>query len=180
MLQNIGIKVVLLPTYSAELSPIELQFGIPKCYISKSRQFGESLWTTILKSIALISHENVVNSYRHVLEELYRNPVAIPPSFVKIIQDWINSKTIFLWLISSSEQLCQFLLIIPFWFSSHRCSCNYTDTTKTLKHSTPVYSTPELYKLLEQTNEIKPWLFDCLCDWRCCQLSKCWKQWEKG
>ena len=86
MLQNIGIKVVLLPTYSAELSLIELQFGIPKCYISKSRQFGESLWTTILKSIASISHENVVNSYRHVLEELYRNPVAIPP-FVKIIQD---------------------------------------------------------------------------------------------
>lgn len=81
-LEERNIAVRLLPTYSPELSPIELVFGMIKNHI-RHRRTEKTLAGAIFEAIALTVDTNSVKSaFHHVLMEFLHNPMTLPPEYV--------------------------------------------------------------------------------------------------
>lgn len=77
-LEHTGISLKLLPTYSPELSAIELIFGTVKQYIRHQRT-EESLLCALMNGFARITHQMVLKSCHHVITEFNKHPLNLPP-----------------------------------------------------------------------------------------------------
>ena len=77
-LENCGIDLRLLPTYSPELSPIELVFGIVKAHIKYKRTM-QTLQDAILYAFGTLNHEILLGCYHHVIDLYLKTPINVPP-----------------------------------------------------------------------------------------------------
>ena len=76
-----NISVYLLPTYSPELSPIELIFNMVKSNIRYNRSPNTSLFDAIIEGLATVTREKVMSAYNHVIENFIQNPLNIPHNY---------------------------------------------------------------------------------------------------
>lgn len=70
MLQGAGVSLVFLPTYSPELNPCELIFGLVKNYIRNHRGQEDSLLAEILKASVLLHPSMLLHSTTIVFSKL--------------------------------------------------------------------------------------------------------------
>lgn len=72
-----NISLYLLPTYSPELSPIELIFNVVKHHI-RHRRIKPSLKDAITDAISTITTQNVVGAFANVIINYINNPLNVP------------------------------------------------------------------------------------------------------
>lgn len=68
VLESLGIQMVYLPSYSPELNPIELFFGIIKREMRETYDPDVSLFVNAMKAISVAKHKDMSKLYRKCLE----------------------------------------------------------------------------------------------------------------
>lgn len=97
-----GVQIKFLPTYSPEFNPCELVFALVKNLL-RSKIGVDDFHTEILLAFAKVSSESLIEFYRHAIDYLFVHGFHIPPgatySFLLLVYEnilIIINKNIFL------------------------------------------------------------------------------------
>lgn len=81
-LNNIGVGVLFLPTYSPELNPCELVFAQVKNWLRSNRNHRQAFYVDLATAFSKVTVDNLVNYYRKCIMSFLDNPFVVPPGVV--------------------------------------------------------------------------------------------------